>query len=167
MGTNSVGLWTFLLVSFVSLFGKAQPAETSNTPANPLQLELIPVMWAKTTCLNETLGCYTLDQVKILKQYDIDLKLRFEECKICQQNLTDASKINASLAALLDLSTEREKDWQTLADTRCKDAKSLANELANCENSPTLWSTMPWLITGAVALVGGSFLIGYLVGLSK
>lgn len=153
----------FLVGSLVlgpSLHGKAQEVP----PPNPLQLEQIPAMWAKTSCGAQTMGCYTFEQLKTLKQFDLDLTFRLSDAQTCKEDLQDMTKINASMSTLLDLSNAREKDWHMMADAKCKDAQKIAVNLADCENQTTFSQALPWVITGAVFLAASTFLFGYLVG---
>jgi hypothetical protein len=153
----------FLVCSLV--MGPALPSKAQEVPQpNPLQLEQIPAMWSKTSCGPQTLGCYTFEQLKMLKQFDMDLTLKLFEMQSCKDDLQDMTKITTGMSTLLDLSNAREKDWHNLADTKCKDLQKVAGDLANCQSETTFWQALPWVVTGAVALACSTFLVGYLIG---
>lgn len=173
MGPNKIVALVLIAVLFSSpvVLGQAtavgpmqDPVATPAADGNPLQLQQIPEMWKKLTCGDETMGCYRLEQLKVLKQYDIDISLRFQECDICRQTLLDDQRIQENLNKLLKLGDEREKNWKSLAETKSKDVTQMAWDLTTCQNKLSIGQVLPWLIVGTVLLAAGTFGIGYAVG---
>jgi hypothetical protein len=165
MGPNKIIVCVLLCLFPVAVLRATDgPMSTILAPSNPLELQAIPFMWAKTTCTSGIMGCYSLEQLKLLKQYDIDLTLKLNECSACRQTLMDMQSIQKTQTDLLRLSAEREQEWKLLAGRRTADYTNVLDDLAVCEDRPTLLTHLPWIIAGAVVLVAGAFVAGMYTG---
>lgn len=140
------------------------PCTFKTMDANPLYLESVPVMWKKSVCGTETMGCYTLDQVKQLKLFDMDLTLKLEEFSSCRQSLMDMQTVHEDQVSLLKLAVEREDQWRKLAEARASDYMAALDDLETCEARPDIWSYLPWFVTGAVVVGGVFFGVGWYLG---
>jgi hypothetical protein len=154
------------LIILVFLAQVVAPPVVSSTPDSSvfLQPEIIPVQWTKTTCGTQVMGCYTFDQVKLLKDFDLTLKLKLVECDVCQKNLEDWQKISKDQEKLLELAAEREVDWKGLADVRNKELARVRADRDNLASTPTAWELLPWGITIVVLVAVSAFVGGYFVG---
>jgi len=117
-------------------------------------------LWAEKEVEGTTFGCYTFEQMKEIMGIDAALQRDMAAYELIQKSLDDAEAAKKKLQDAQDILQALNEQYSTRLKEKQVELEKTTDDLVKAQES-SVWSSLPWIITACVVILGAGFGIGW------